>query len=161
MLNWLSNGQLEPFQAEDNSFGAYKIFHESSPRPVLMAEDIMSTQVITVGPQCSVVKAISLMNERAIHHLPVVEAQRLVGMVSDRDLFGHETKNDSLVRDLMSTRLLTARKDSSLWKIAQIMTTGRVHCVLVIDEEQALQGLLTSLDILACMTYQAPTEVWL
>ena len=101
------------------------------------------------------------MNERAVHHLPVIDEKRLVGLVSDRDLLGHETKNESLVRDLMSTRLLTARNDSSLWKIAQIMTTGRVHCVLVIDEEQKLQGLLTSLDILACMTYQAPTEVWL
>ena len=160
MLNWLSNGQLEPFQT-DSAFGAYKIFQESSPCPVLKAEDIIRTHMITVGPQCSVVEAISIMNERAVHHLPVIDEKRLVGLVSDRDLLGHETKNESLVRDLMSTRLLTARNDSSLWKIAQIMTTGRVHCVLVIDEEQKLQGLLTSLDILACMTYQAPTEVWL
>lgn len=160
MLNWLNNGQLEPFHI-DSAFGAYTLFQDSSPRPVINAEDIMSTQVITVNPQCSVVNAISLMNERAIHHLPVVESRRLVGLVSDRDLFRHEAKKDHLVRDVMSTRLLTARRDSSLWKIAQIMTTGRVHCVLVIDEEQALQGLLTSLDILACMTYQAPTEVWL
>ena len=75
MLNWLSNGQLEPFQT-DSAFGAYKIFQESSPRPVLKAEDIMRTHMITAGPQCSVVEAISLMNERAVHHLPVIDEKR-------------------------------------------------------------------------------------
>ena len=46
----------------------------------------MSREVVTVGPDAGVGEAWGLCRERGIRHLPVVEGEKLVGIVSDRDL---------------------------------------------------------------------------
>ncbi|WP_242184904.1 CBS domain-containing protein [Sphingomonas sp. CARO-RG-8B-R24-01] len=48
--------------------------------------DIMTAPAITVGPEEAVIGALSLMTRRRIRHLPVVEGERVVGMVSIGDL---------------------------------------------------------------------------
>jgi len=48
--------------------------------------DIMTAPAITVGPDEAVIGALSLMSKRRIRHLPVVEGNRIVGMVSIGDL---------------------------------------------------------------------------
>lgn len=50
------------------------------------ARDIMTARVLTVGPADSVGSALGLMTERRIRHLPVVDGERLVGIVSIGDL---------------------------------------------------------------------------
>ncbi len=52
----------------------------------LTAKDVMTTPVVTISPQESVVQALELMTDRRIRHLPVVESGRLVGLVSIGDL---------------------------------------------------------------------------
>ncbi|MEE9503690.1 MAG: CBS domain-containing protein, partial [Thermodesulfobacteriota bacterium] len=46
----------------------------------------MSTEVITVDEDVSLMQASKLMKEHSIKHLPVIKEHRLVGIVSDRDL---------------------------------------------------------------------------
>lgn len=48
--------------------------------------DIMTAPAITVGPEEAVIGALSLMTRRRIRHLPVVEGERIIGMVSIGDL---------------------------------------------------------------------------
>jgi len=48
--------------------------------------DIMTAPAITVGPDEAVIGALSLMTRRRIRHLPVVEGERIIGMVSIGDL---------------------------------------------------------------------------
>ncbi len=50
------------------------------------AADIMTAPVLTVAPQVSVAEAMSVMTNRRIRHLPVVERQQLLGLVSIGDL---------------------------------------------------------------------------
>lgn len=47
---------------------------------------VMTTPAVTVGPDDSVLGALSLMTQRRIRHLPVVESGRVVGIVSIGDL---------------------------------------------------------------------------
>ena len=49
-------------------------------------EDISSDKIVTVGPSDSVGSAFQLMLEHDIRHLPVLDGDRAVGIVSDRDL---------------------------------------------------------------------------
>jgi CBS domain-containing protein len=57
---------------------------------LLPASQLMTQEVITVGPQALVTEALALMTERRVRHLPVVEEKggtaRLVGLVSIGDL---------------------------------------------------------------------------
>jgi CBS domain-containing protein len=50
--------------------------------------EVMSKDLVTVGPGTSLREAAKLMTDRWIRHLPVVDAGRLVGVVSQRDLAG-------------------------------------------------------------------------
>lgn len=49
-------------------------------------ESIMRRQVITASPTTTIGEALQLLRENKIRHLPVVEQERLVGILSDRDL---------------------------------------------------------------------------
>ena len=63
------------------------ILHGKSSRDLLVA-DIMSTPVLSVRPEDTVHQCMSLMTEKGIRHLPVVDDGRVVGMVSIRDIVG-------------------------------------------------------------------------
>ena len=51
-----------------------------------LVRDIMSTRVICIGLEQSVEECMAVMTDKAIRHLPVLESERLVGMVSIGDL---------------------------------------------------------------------------
>lgn len=130
--------------------------------PVIKAGQIMTSPVVSIPPEMTVSEALALMNQRCLHHLPVVDSEsRLVGLTSDRDLLARKGREGLLVSQTMATEVLTAGPDSAICAVARIMTDHHVNCVPVIDPERQLLGILTSLDLLACMTHQAPHEVWL
>lgn len=54
----------------------------------LPLKDVMTTDVITITPQTTLKEAAGLMAEKWIRHLPVVESERVVGIISQRDLTG-------------------------------------------------------------------------
>lgn len=56
------------------------------PEATLLGE-VMTRDPDTIGPDDSVVHALSVMNERGYRHLPVVSGERIVGIVSIRDLY--------------------------------------------------------------------------
>ena len=166
MLRWLEEGALRAYQDPtldptlDPRSARYRESSSKQSRPVMMAGEAMNTELVTIGASSTQAQAWEAMNLHAVHHLPVVQDNRLLGLVSDRDLFGFDDRQESLVSDVMTRCVLTARVDSSLWSVARIMIDESINCVLVIDAEQMLEGILTSLDILACMTHQAPLDVW-
>ncbi|MGE0494099.1 MAG: HPP family protein [Vulcanimicrobiota bacterium] len=158
MLAWLEDGRLDPYQKPANPFQAYALFAKE-PSPVQQAGQIMSRPVITIDEFTSVDKALGRMSEHGLHHLGVIRLGRLVGLVSDRDLM--RAPPEAPAASFMTSRLLTARPETSLWKVARTMVRHRVHSVPVLDSEGQLVGLVTSQDLLALMTHQAPVEVWL
>ena len=132
---------------------------QADPQPVMTAGDLMSAPVLTADVDWRPDKALQYMRERGISHLPVRAADRLVGLVSDRDLLV-AAPVDATLESVMAKRLLTARPESNLCAVARTMLNERIHCVLIVSDACELQGVLTSLDLLGCMTHHAPYEVW-
>ena len=161
MLLWLENGQFENYSpSKTQAPGAYAFVLNEEPNEVMKVGQVMHTQLITVESETTASQALEAMKKHLVHHLPIVEEECLVGLVSDRDLIQAEDREETLVDDLMAERLLTAKRDSSIWQAAQIMLNHKINCILVVDDDQRLEGLVTSLDILALMTHQAPIQVW-
>ena len=162
MLSWLTGEEVIPYHS-DKTDPRLKSFSlaKADPQPVMTAAQLMSSPVLTADATWSLDRALSFMGEREVSHLPVLVDGRLVGLVSDRDLLRHSEKENTRVETVMSNRLLTARPDSNLWPVAKIMLAERVHCIIIVDADGNLQGILTSLDLLGCMTHHAPIEVWL
>ncbi len=76
------------------------ILKEKSPRDVLV-RDIMSRKVACVPPDRTVEECMALMNEKHVRHLPVVQGDSVVGMISMRDLVSFLcTEQDLMIRNL-------------------------------------------------------------
>jgi CBS domain-containing protein len=160
MIQWLTPEGTVPYEVRpvDPRYSSLRMA-QADPQPVMTAEELMSTPVLTADVKWSPDRALQFMDEEGISHLPVHSGDRLVGLVSDRDLLV-ATPLDTSLESVMANRLLTARPESNLWTVARTMLSERIHCVLIVNDMCELQGVLTSLDLLGCMTHHAPYEVW-
>ncbi len=138
-------------------------------RPALVARQIMSPHVITLPPAAAIAEAWDLFRRRRFRHVPIVTAEgAIVGMVSDRDLLGGARRGvagDSAgppvaVQDLMSHLVLTATADTEIRECARAMSSERVSALPIVDGAHRLVGILTTSDILRCLTQNAPVDLW-
>jgi CBS domain-containing protein len=116
----------------------------------------------TVAPNEPVFEALKIMFEKDIGSLLVVEFGKLAGIFTERDyarklvLQGKSSQN-TLVRDVMSTKLITVKPEDSLDFCMQLVTEKRIRHLPVIDQER-LVGMLSIGDLLkAALSEQANT----
>ena len=104
---------------------------------------------VTVSPDMTVREVISLTRKFKISGLPVVEGDRLVGIVTNRDL-RFETRLDQPVRAIMTPRerLITVKENAQLEEARSLMHKHRIERVLVVNDAFELRGLMTVKDIL-------------
>jgi IMP dehydrogenase len=104
---------------------------------------------ITVTPDMPVRAVIELSRERRISGLPVLEAGKVVGIVTNRDL-RFETRLDAPVRTIMTPRerLVTVREGATPDEAQALMHEHRIERVLVVNDAFELRGLMTVKDIL-------------
>jgi len=122
----------------------------------------MRQPVVTIGIGTSVREAVALMRERGIRHLPVLDAdQRLVGIVTDRDLRGVTFDiaigrvaedigrlDDLGVREVMTWGVVTVTPATDLRQAASVMRERRLGALPVIDEAEHVVGILTERDLI-------------
>src|SRR5918994_7392172 len=124
---------------------------------MLRVRDSMTREVVTLGPEASAAEAWSVCQELGIRHLPVVEAGRLVGLVSDRDLRdvspprGSGGERDTLgwvgLRDIMSTDLVTIHPLDTIEHAAREIYDRKIGCLPVVADGE-LVGIITSSDMM-------------
>ena len=104
---------------------------------------------ITVPPDMSVREVIALTQQRRISGLPVVEGNKVVGIVTNRDL-RFETNLDQPVRRVMTpgNRLITVPEGGDLETAKALMHKHRLERVLVVNDAMELKGLVTVKDML-------------
>jgi acetoin utilization protein AcuB len=129
---------------------------------MLLVKDSMTREVAVLSPQTTATEALALCRERRIRHLPVLGEDRLVGIVSDRDLrsaapaLGDPGRASALERirasDVMTRDVVTARPDDPIEQAANRMRERRIGCLPVI-EDGALVGILTSSDVMEALVY--------
>ena len=124
---------------------------------------IMTTDPITIGSADSVADARALFESRNIHHLPVVDDGKLAGIVSSADmlkLFLADERADLLanarVRQIMEVCPVTLDARATLREAAEKLRIGSFHALLVIDEERALVGIVTSGDLIDALLKSLP-----
>ena len=104
---------------------------------------------MTVTPEMTVRDVISLQRQHKISGFPVLKGDKVVGIVTNRDL-RFEAKLDQQIKSIMTPqrKLITVRDGSSREDAMQLMHKHRLERVLVVDEEFRLKGLVTVKDIL-------------
>jgi IMP dehydrogenase len=109
---------------------------------------------ITIPPTMTVREVLTLTRTHRISGLPVVEAGKVVGIVTNRDL-RFETRLDETVGNIMTPRdrLITVKEGATTEQAKALMHKHRLERVLVINDAFELRGLMTVKDILKSTEY--------
>lgn len=126
----------------------------------MLVRDLMTRAVITVPPTVPVTTARSLMSRERIRHLLVIEGERLVGMVTDRDIrLNLASPATSLsvwelnyllarltVGEVMTRSVLIVDPARDARDAARIMLDHRIGALPVVDGDRVV-GILTETDL--------------
>jgi acetoin utilization protein AcuB len=96
-------------------------------------------------------EALEYMQDCEIRHLPVVDRDKLVGIVSERDILSYRglNKSDELtVGDIMETNPYAVGSDEKLSAVVRKMAKEKMGSALIIDEQSHIIGIFTVIDAL-------------
>ena len=120
----------------------------------MKVREFMKPQPMTASETDSIGNARQLMTTQHIRHLPVVAGGRVVGMLSERDIFAARARADGdtewwrmPVRDAMHSPVHTAHPDDSLVEVAARLATFKIGALPVV-ERGTLVGIITVTDVL-------------
>jgi CBS domain-containing membrane protein len=126
-----------------------------------LVTEIMMGSPVTLKPEDTLDLANDVISLGRIRHIPVVDAGRLVGLLSERDLlgaaasqiFGLKQKTKSallksvLIKDVMKKHVVTVSPETSIKDAAHLLADKKIGCVPVVSDG-AIIGLVTTTDIL-------------
>ena len=121
--------------------------HRDAKVAEVMVKSVLSVELNTNAKDCA-----SVMAKKGVSCAVVTEEGSAVGIVTERDLVSKvlaETIDAKkvLVRDIMSTPLITTSPDASLTSAAELMAQYRVRRLVVVDKMGNLGGIVTAGDI--------------
>ncbi|HYT57369.1 MAG TPA: CBS domain-containing protein [Verrucomicrobiae bacterium] len=126
-----------------------------------LVTEIMMGSPVTLKPEDTLDLANDVISLGRIRHIPVVDAGRLVGLLSERDLlgaaasqiFGLKQKTKSallksvLIKDVMKKHVVTVSPETSIKDAAHLLADKKIGCVPVVTDG-AIVGIVTTTDIL-------------
>lgn len=117
--------------------------------------EYMSPHPHSVGPDHSMAAAHRLMQRHQIRHLPILDEGKLVGMVSQRDLYFLESLPDVLpeqvkVSEAMRDNVMAVAPTTPVSSVAKTMVEGRLGSVIVMDADK-VTGIFTTIDALRAL----------
>lgn len=101
---------------------------------------------ITVTPNMVLTQALNLMNTNGVSGLPVIEQKKLVGILTSRDI-RYLGENHRLVKDVMTTKLVTVKEGTSFGEARQTLYQYRIEKLPVVNDAGELVGLITLKDM--------------
>lgn len=137
----------------------------------MQVSELMATDVVTVGRNDDLLLVDEIMAERHIRHIPVVEDDVVVGLVSQRDLFkarmssimGYGEKGQrgflhtALVKEIMAHPVITIAPETSVTEAIDLILDKGIGCLPVVKDRQLL-GIVTKTDLLQRLRTLGATE---
>ncbi len=136
--------------------GGVGVIHRNLP-PAMQAAEVTKVKKhesgiihdpITVSADAKVEDVLKLMQQHHISGVPVVEGEKAIGIVTNRDLRFQENIQ-APVTEVMTgeANLVSVQEGASRGKIRQLLHENRIEKLLVVDDQQRLKGLITVKDI--------------
>ena len=116
----------------------------------MRVQDVMTKGVKTIAPTTGAEDAWNMMRLNRIHHLVVTKANRVVGVLSDRDAGGRRgaaVRENSSVADLMTAPAVTVEPTTTVRQAANVMRGRSIGCLVVVESGHAI-GIVTVSDLL-------------
>ncbi len=110
---------------------------------------IMTRDVITVGMDYTIQIIRDILKNFEFHHILVLENQKLVGVISDRDLIDSDTiPIDKEAHEIMSRNLITVDAETSIEKASDLLLENNISCLPAISPQGDIEGIISWKDIL-------------
>jgi CBS domain-containing protein len=132
---------------------------------------LMTEAVLSIGAEEPAGEVLRLFREYPVHHLPVVEDRRVIGLLSAADLLklramiprgvasAEKYLNDrTKVRALIARPAVTIAQHETVERAAELMASNGIHSLPVVDSKGHLVGILTTTDIISAMFDAAPAR---
>jgi acetoin utilization protein AcuB len=125
-------------------------------------KDIMTSDLITVNPGSSISDVEDIFSKNRIHHIPVTEGKKLVGIISKSDyLFFKRGYNDLAIEDaydekrtnretassIMTKGLAVLESNDRIGVAIEIFKENLFHAIPIVDDEE-LKGIITTFDLI-------------
>jgi CBS domain-containing protein len=125
----------------------------------------MTKDLITITPENTMRDAFNILRKKKIHHLPVLEGTKLVGILTTYDIFKQETdpKNYDKIKvaDIMTTKLATLGPDDKIGSLVLVLCEHLFHAVPIVDEDRNAVGIVTTLDVMKySLAKEYPNPAW-
>jgi CBS domain-containing protein len=129
----------------------------------MVVEEIMSRNPFAVQVTETIGKVMAMLREADIRHLPVLEGDTLVGIISDRDIRSYElpalldlddpSRGRSLLKtrvgDIMSSDVVTVNPETDVGEVIDLMIEQKIGAVPVVDPDSTeLVGIVSYIDAL-------------
>ena len=117
----------------------------------MQVREVLTRDVERIPPETSSREAATKMKEMDVGALPVYEGDRLIGMVTDRDIVvrgvaeGRDPK--TAVRDVMSEGVVYCFDDQDIREVAQVMKEHQVRRLIVLNRDKRLVGIVSLGDL--------------
>ena len=129
---------------------------------------IMSTNVAVIQEGQALSEVRTIMCNLDIHHVPIVNGTKLVGLVSFTDMMkinlvvngadersiGAIIDQQFKITDVMSSKLTTIRNTETIRQAAELLIEGHFHSLPVIDSADNIVGIVTSTDLIKYLNEQ-------
>ena len=114
--------------------------------------ELMTKNVVAIGPERSVSEAVKKMVQRNVECLPVVQFGELQGLITFRDIiekvvYAKRYPGKTKVKDVMAKKTITCRPDSTVIEVVKLMKNKRLRRVPVVNKEGRLVGIITDFDL--------------
>ena len=163
----------EQHDQQNRAEQAYRAIEQLAKNPsVLLAEQVMTSPVVSLTPEASITEALEQFQKNAFRHIPVItSAGRLVGIVSDRDILRYLAglsesyqqqvphTRDARVEQLMTPQVLTASADTDVRYIARLFVEQHIGAMPIVKEGK-LKGIITRSDVLGTVMRHYALELW-
>jgi CBS domain-containing protein len=113
---------------------------------------IMTSEVVSLRSDNTLGDVREILLKKRIHHVPIVDDEVLVGLVTSWDIFklGLEVEDyqKMKVSQVMTRRLATLEPDDHIGAAAEVLMEHLFHAIPIVDNKNRLQGIVTSYDLL-------------
>jgi CBS domain-containing protein len=114
--------------------------------------ELMTRHVETVEPEATLKDAAQLMDDQDVGALPVCDNDRLVGIITDRDIIVRAVSagvdpNRSRVADSMTSPILYCYEDQDVEEVRQMMQDKKVRRLPVLDRSRRMIGIVSNSDV--------------
>ncbi len=113
----------------------------------MVAESLISNVIIPLRTSDTGDEALSMMNDFYVHHLPIVNNEQLLGVISENDILNYDA-NEAVGSYSLSLRRPYVNAKDHIYEVMRQLALGELSVIPVVDDENNYLGVVTQEDLL-------------